>query len=81
MQKGISITIKAKKAIEDLEKQYGAVNTQESKGFLNGVYWETAHYWRHKPHFDFGEFVFPIVPYRHSPQALRGLTADCRSLV
>ena len=42
---------------------------------------QTAHCGRHKPHFDFGELAFPIVPYRHLPQALRGLTADCRSLV
>ena len=42
---------------------------------------QTAHCGRHKPHFDFGELAFPIVPYRHLPQTLRGLTAECRSLV
>ncbi len=42
---------------------------------------QTAHCRRRKPHFDFGEFAVPIVPYRHLPQTLRGLTADCRSLV
>ena len=44
-------------------------------------YCQTAHCGRHKPHIDFGELAFPIVPYRHLPQTLRGLTADCRSLV
>lgn len=42
---------------------------------------QTAHCGRCKPHFDFGGNTSPIVPYRHLPQALRGLTADCRSLV
>ena len=47
-----------------------------------GIYHcQTAHCGRHKPHFDFGELAFPIVPYRHLPQTLRGLTAECRSLV
>lgn len=36
--KGISIPINAKEAIGDLEKQYGVVNSPDSKGFLNGVY-------------------------------------------
>lgn len=40
---------------------------------------QTAHCGRHKPHFDFGELAFPIVPYRHLPQVLRSLTADCVS--
>ena len=42
---------------------------------------QTAHCGRRKPHFDFGEVASPIVPYRHLPQTLRWLTADCRSLV
>lgn len=42
---------------------------------------QTAHCGRHKLHFAFGSNTFPIVPYRHSPQALCGLTADCRSFV
>lgn len=42
---------------------------------------QTAHCRRRKPHFDFGGNTSPIVPYRHLPQTLRGLTADCRSLV
>ena len=42
---------------------------------------QTAHCGRRKPHFDFGGNTSPIVPYRHLPQTLRGLTADCRSLV
>lgn len=45
------------------------------------VYCQTAHCGRLKPHFDFGGNTSPTVPYRHLPQALRGLTADCRSLV
>ena len=42
---------------------------------------QTAHCGRCKPHFIFCELTFPIVPYRDLPQTLRGLTADCRSLV
>ena len=42
---------------------------------------QTAHCGRQKLHFDFGINTSPTVPYRHSPQALCGLTADCRSLV
>ena len=42
---------------------------------------QTAHCGRRKPHFDFGGNTSPIVSYRHLPQTLRGLTADCRSLV
>ena len=42
---------------------------------------QTADCGRRKPHFDFGGNTSPIVPYRHLPQTLRGLTADCRSLV
>ena len=42
---------------------------------------QTAHCGRCKLHFDFGRNTSPIVPYRHLPQTLRGLTADCRSLV
>ena len=42
---------------------------------------QTAHCGRRKPHFDFCGNTSPIVPYRHLPQTLRGLTADCRSLV
>ena len=48
---------------------------------LTDVYCQTAHCGRRKPHFDFGGNTSPIVPYRHLPQTLRGLTADCRSLV
>ena len=42
---------------------------------------QTAHCGRHKLHFAFGSNTFPIVPYRHLPQALCGLTVDCRSFV
>ena len=48
---------------------------------LRRVRCQTAHCGRRKPHFDFGRNTSPIVPYRHLPQTLRGLTADCRSLV
>ena len=47
----------------------------------NQLYCQTAHCGRHKPHFDFGVITSPIVPYRNLPQTLRGMTADCRSLV
>lgn len=42
---------------------------------------QTAHCGRYIPHFDFGAKPSPIVPYRHLPQSLSGMTADCRSLV
>ena len=42
---------------------------------------QMAHCGRYIPHFDFGEKLSPIVPYRHLPQILSGMTADCRSLV
>ena len=45
------------------------------------VYCQTAHCGRYIPHFDFGAKPSPIVPYRHLPQSLSGMTADCRSLV
>ena len=44
-------------------------------------YCQTAHCGRYIPHFDFGAKPSPIVPYRHLPQTLSGMTADCRSLV
>ena len=49
--------------------------------FTYDQYCQTAHCGRRKPHFDFGGNTSPIVSYRHLPQTLRGLTADCRSLV
>ena len=51
------------------------------KIFIDAGACQTAHCGRRKPHFDFGGNTSPIVPYRHLPQTLRGLTADCRSLV
>ena len=42
---------------------------------------QTAHCGRYIPHFDFSAKPSPIVPYRHLPQSLSGMTADCRSLV
>lgn len=45
------------------------------------IYCQTAHCGRYIPHFDFGAKPSPIVPYRHLPQSLSGMTADCRSLV
>ena len=59
-------------------------NVLKVDSFLNhqmDISCQTAHCGRRKPHFDFGEVASPIVPYRHLPQTLRGLTADCRSLV
>ena len=50
-------------------------------GPILGMDCQTAHCGRCKPHFDFGDNTFPIVPYRHLPQTLIGMTADCRSLV
>ena len=69
--------------------RYIAVNerydSKESSGATGGLSvalkCQTAHCGRRKPHFDFGRNTSPIVPYRHLPQTLRGLTADCRSLV
>ena len=40
---------------------------------------QTAHCGRYIPYFDFGAKPSPIVPYRHLPQTLSGMTADCRS--
>ena len=56
---------------------------QERKKFYKHykISCQTAHCGRRKPHFDFGGNTSPIVLYRHLPQTLRGLTADCRSLV
>ena len=48
---------------------------------LMEYYCQTAHCGRYIPHFDFGAKPSPIVPYRHLPQSLSGMTADCRSLV
>ena len=45
------------------------------------IYCQTAHCGRYIPHFDFSAKPSPIVPYRHLPQSLSGMTADCRSLV
>lgn len=52
-----------------------------NKDVNRALYCQTAHCGRRKPHFDFGGNTSPIVPYRHLPQTLCGLTADCRSLV
>ena len=54
---------------------YGDVATQDDTSC------QTAHCGRYIPHFDFGAKPSPIVPYRHLPQSLSGMTADCRSLV
>ena len=63
----------------ELENQLNDSKTYGTLAFEERC--QTAHCGRHKPHFDFGELAFPIVPYRHLPQTLRGLTAECRSLV
>ena len=57
------------------------VNEFDNSGFSWETECQTAHCGRCKPHFIFCELTFPIVPYRDLPQTLRGLTADCRSLV
>lgn len=49
--------------------------------FDEANYCQTAHCGRYIPHFDFSAKPSPIVPYRHLPQSLSGMTADCRSLV
>ena len=49
--------------------------------FIVSTACQTAHCGRYIPHFDFGAKPSPIVPYRHLPQSLSGMTADCRSLV
>ena len=49
--------------------------------YLAKIYCQTAHCGRYIPHFDFSAKPSPIVPYRHLPQSLSGMTADCRSLV
>ena len=49
--------------------------------FSEDISCQKAHCGRYIPHFDFGEKLSPIVPYRHLPQILSGMTADCRSLV
>ena len=49
--------------------------------WVHDVKCQTAHCGRYIPHFDFGAKPSPIVPYRHLPQSLSGMTADCRSLV
>lgn len=66
--------------IDQLEK-YAKCFDMTLEAFLYPLVCQTAHCGRRKPHFDFGEVASPIVPYRHLPQTLRGLTADCRSLV
>ena len=49
--------------------------------FMGYLKCQMAHCGRYIPHFDFGAKPSPIVPYRHLPQTLSGMTADCRSLV
>lgn len=55
--------------------------TQKDFAKRLGTTCQTAHCGRYIPHFDFGAKPSPIVPYRHLPQSLSGMTADCRSLV
>lgn len=55
--------------------------TFNCKGKKYVINCQTAHCGRYIPHFDFGAKPSPIVPYRHLPQTLSGMIADCRSLV
>ena len=63
------------------EEEKAMVEHFASEIDIENVDCQTAHCGRCKPHFDFGDNTFPIVPYRHLPQTLIGMTADCRSLV
>ena len=65
----------------DLDRRVGRVIKRDKYKQYNQLDCQTAHCGRCKPHFDFGDNTFPIVPYRHLPQTLIGMTADCRSLV
>ena len=74
--------------IADAYYKVGIVNqegfrffTVDEKELKLNLYCQTAHCGRYIPHFDFSAKPSPIVPYRHLPQSLSGMTADCRSLV
>ena len=54
---------------------------EENRRLRKKLECQTAHCGRYIPHFDFSAKPSPIVPYRHLPQSLSGMTADCRSLV
>ena len=64
-------------AIADIYRRMGEI--QENLAHERRC--QTAHCGRCIPHFDFGKNSSSIVPYRHLPQSLSGMTADCRSLV
>ena len=70
------------KFMEELLNPDDILTLQEYMGYmLLPTTCQTAHCGRYIPHFDFGAKPSPIVPYRHLPQSLSGMTADCRSLV
>lgn len=77
----------SKEYIEILHEQTTTVNEIREECFADAIAYamifscQTAHCGRSKPHFDFGDNTSPTVPYRHLPQPLRGMTADCRSFV
>lgn len=71
-KQGITVTNKMTK---------GVLVIREKKKLQLKLKCQTAHCGRYIPHFDFGAKPSPIVPYRHLPQSLSGMTADCRSLV
>lgn len=89
-----NISVAIHDAISEVSEPYGdtwehPVLEQKSKEwhigriiyFINHPKCQTAHCGRYIPHFDFSAKPSPIVPYRHLPQSLSGMTADCRSLV
>lgn len=63
------------------EKKLDVLVSSYEKFCLSYSCCQTAHCGRYIPHFDFSAKPSPIVPYRHLPQSLSGMTADCRSLV
>ena len=63
---------------EDMNSYFEILRDKDVQRYLGC---QTAHCGRYIPHFDFGAKPSPIVPYRHLPQSLSGMTADCRSLV
>ena len=65
----------------EMLKAFIHIKVTEQHKYNSNIGCQTAHCGRYIPHFDFGAKPSPIVPYRHLPQSLSGMTADCRSLV
>ena len=72
---------KAYEIIRNLNDELNASGFITLQGKVPKAYCQTAHCGRGKPHFIFGGFTSPIVPYRNLPQAPDGMTANCHSLV